>query len=47
MEGSSLLYVTSLPRLVALGTLDSDRHCVNGYITILFCHVILQDCSIM
>ena len=47
MEGSSLLYVATLPRLVALGTLDSDRVCVNGYIIILFSHVILQDCMIM
>ena len=36
MEGKSFLYIPTLPKI------DSHRHCVNGYIVILVCQVILQ-----
>ena len=34
VEGNSLLYIPTLPQI------DSHRHCVNGYIDTLVCHVI-------
>ena len=36
MEGNPLLYIPTLPKFIAIDT-------VNGYIIILVCYVVLQD----